>query len=78
MLFIINASLSALEVGYGWGQDNSRTQQADIIVTNWDCGTSATSDITIASQLNSLHMLEVGMYQGVSTKAEEQRKRCRK
>ena len=36
------AGLSAhLEVGCGWGQDNSRTQPADILVTNWDCGTTA-------------------------------------
>ena len=34
------AGLSAyLEVGCGWGQNNSRTRPADILVTNWDCGT---------------------------------------
>ena len=53
------AGLSAhLEVGCGWGQDNSRTRPADILVTNWDCGTSAAFDITVASQLNSINMLE--------------------
>ena len=66
------AGLSAhLEVGCGWGQDNSRTRPADILVTNWDCGTSAAFDITVASQLNSINMLEAGMYQGVSAKAAE-------
>ena len=44
------AGLSAhLEVGCGGGQDNSRTQPADIHVTIWDCGTSAAFDITIGS-----------------------------
>ena len=63
------AGLSAhLEVGCGWGQDNSRTRPADILDTNWDCGTSAAFDI------NSINMLEVGMYQGVSAKAAEHRK----
>ena len=38
------------------------------------CGTSAAFDITVASPLNSLNMLEAGMYQGVSAKAAEQRK----
>ena len=44
------AGLSAhLEVGCGGGQDNSRTRPADILVTIWDCGTSAAFDITIGS-----------------------------
>ena len=44
------AGLSAqLEVGCGWGQDNSRTRPADILVTYWDCGTSSAFDITIGS-----------------------------
>ena len=69
------AGLSAhLEVGCGWGHDNSRTQPADILVTNWDCGTSAAFNITVASPLNSLNMLEAGMYQGVPAKAAEHRK----
>ena len=61
-----------LEVGSGWGHDNSRTK--DILVTNWDCGTSATFDITVASPFNSHTWLEAGMYQGVSAKAAEHRK----
>ena len=49
------AGLSAhLEVGCGWGQDNSRTRPADILVTNWGCGTSAAFDITVASPLKSI------------------------
>ena len=69
------AGLSAhLEVGCGWGQDHSRTRPADILVTNWDCGTSVFFDITVASPLNSINMLEAGMCQGVSAKAAEQRK----
>ena len=69
------AGLSAhLEVGCGWGQDNSRTRPADIFVTNWDCGTSAAFDITVTSPLNSINMLEAGMYQGVLAKAAEHRK----
>ena len=68
------AGLSAhLEVGCGWGQDNPRTRPADILVTNWDCGTSAAFDITVASLLNSINMLEAGMYQG-EPKAAEHRK----
>ena len=54
-----------LEVGCGWGKDNARTRPADILVTNWDCGTSAAFDITVTSPLN---MLEAGMYQGTSAK----------
>ena len=46
--------------------DNSRTRPADILVTNWDCGTSAAFDITVTPPLNSHTMLEAGMYQGVS------------
>ena len=47
------AGLSAhVEAGCGWGQDSSRTRIADILVTNWDCGTAAAFDITIASPLN--------------------------
>ena len=66
------AGLSAhLEVGCGWGQDNSRTRPEDIL---GDCGTSAAFDITVASLLNSINMLEAGMYQGVSAKAAEHRK----
>ena len=53
------------------GNDNARTRLADILVTNWDCGTSAAFDITVTSPLN---MLEVGMYQGVSAKSVEHRK----
>ena len=69
------AGLSAhLEVGCGWGKDNARTRPADILVTNWDCGTSAAFDITVTSPLNSLNMLEAGMYQGVSAKSAEHRK----
>ncbi|KAL5457740.1 hypothetical protein EMCRGX_G035030 [Ephydatia muelleri] len=69
------AGLSAhLEVGCGWGKDNARTQPADILVTNWDCGTSAAFDITVTSPLNSPNMLEAGMYQGVSAKSAEHRK----
>ena len=63
-----------LEVGCAWGHDNSRTWLADILVTNWDCGTSAAFDITVASPLNSHTMLEAGMYQGVSAKLAEHRK----
>ena len=63
-----------LEVGCGWGQDNSRTQSEDILVTNWDCGTSAAFDITVASPLNSINMLEAGMHQGVLAKVAEHRK----
>eukprot|EP00731_Ephydatia_muelleri_P031095 Em0022g609a len=63
-----------LEVGCGWGQDNSRTQSEDILVTNWDCGTSAAFDITVASPLNSIIMLEAGMHQGVLAKVAEHRK----
>ena len=49
------AGLSAhVEVGCGWRQDSSRTQIADILVTNWDCGTAAAFDITVASPLNSI------------------------
>ena len=66
--------LAYLEVSCGWGQDNSRTRSADILVTNWDCETSAVFDITVASSLISINMLEVGMYQGVSAKAAENRK----
>ena len=40
----------------------------------WDCGSSAAFDITVASPLNSINMLEAGMYQGVSAKAAEHRK----
>ncbi|KAL5477912.1 hypothetical protein EMCRGX_G024767 [Ephydatia muelleri] len=48
------AGLSAhLEVGCGWGQDNSRTRPADILVTNWDCGISVAFDISVAFPLNS-------------------------
>ena len=69
------AGLSAhLEVGCGWGKDNARTRPADILVTNWDCGTSAAFDITVTSPLNSPNMLEAGMYQGVSAKSAEHRK----
>ncbi|KAL5464058.1 hypothetical protein EMCRGX_G033016 [Ephydatia muelleri] len=39
-----------------------QTRPADILITNWDCGTSAAFDITVASPLNSLNMLEAGMY----------------
>ena len=53
------------------GNDNARTRLADILVTNWDCGTSAAFDITVTSPLN---MLEAGMYQGVSAKSVEHRK----
>ena len=60
-----------IQFGCGWGHDNSRTRPADILVTNWDCGTSAAFDITVASPLNSHNMLEAGMYQGVSAKAAE-------
>ena len=63
-----------LEVGRGWGHDNSRTQPADILVTNWDCGTSAAFDIMVAYLLNSHNNLEAGMYQGVSATAAEHRK----
>ena len=57
------ASWSAhLEVGCGWGQDNSRTRPADILVTNWDCGTSAAFDITVASPLNSINMHVPGCF----------------
>ena len=35
---------------------------------------SAAFDITVASPLNSINMLEAGMYQGVSAKAAEHRK----
>ena len=60
------AGLSAhLEVGCGWGKGNARTRPADILVTNWDYGTSAAFDITVTSPLNSPNMLEAGMYQGV-------------
>ena len=52
----------------------TRTRPADILITNWDCGTSAAFDITVVSLLNSINMLEAGMYQGVSAKAAEQRK----
>ena len=45
-----------------------------ILVTNWNCGTSAAFDITVASLLNSINMLEASMYQGVSAKAAEHRK----
>ena len=65
------AGLSAhSEVGCGWGQDNSRTRPAYILVTNWDCGSPAAFDITstVASPLNSINMLEAGMYQGASAK----------
>ena len=55
------------------GQDHSRTHPADILVTNWDCETSAAFDITVASPLNSINILEVGMCQDVSAKAAEQR-----
>ena len=48
--------------------------QADILVTNWDCGTSDAFDITVTSPLNSPNMLEAGMYQGVSAKSVEHRK----
>ncbi|KAL5475538.1 hypothetical protein EMCRGX_G025366 [Ephydatia muelleri] len=66
------AGLSAhLEVGCGWEKDNARTRPADILVTNWDCGTSAAFDITVTSPLNSPNMLEAGMYQGVSATLEE-------
>ena len=69
------AGLSAhLEVGCGWGHDNSRTRPADILVTNRDCGTSAAFGITVTSPLNSHTVLEAGMYQGVSAKAAEHRK----
>ena len=71
------AGLSAhSEVGCGWGQDNSKTRPAYILVTNWHCGTSAAFDITstVASPLNSINMLEAGMYQGASAKAAEHRK----
>ena len=46
---------------------------ADILVTNWDCGTSAAFDITVTytSLLNSHTTLEAGMYQDVSAKAAE-------
>ena len=60
-----------LEVGCEWGQDHSRTHRADILVTNWDCGTSAAFDITVASLLNSLNMLEACMYQDVCLKCVE-------
>ena len=63
-----------LEVGCAWGQDNSRTRPADIHVINWDCGTSAAFDITVASPLNSVNMLEASMYQGVSAKVAPHRK----
>ena len=44
------AGLSAqLEVGCEWGQDNSRTRPADILVTNYECVTSAAFDVTDAS-----------------------------
>ena len=49
-------------------------EPADILVTNWDCGTSAAFDITVASLLNSINMLEVGKHQGVWAKAAEHRK----
>ena len=69
------AGLSAhLEVGSGWEHDNSRTWPADILVTNWDCGTSAAFDITVTSPLNSHTILEADMYQGVSAKAAEHKK----
>ena len=69
------AGLSAhLEVACGWRKDNARTRPADILVTNWDCGTSAAFDITVTSPLNSPNMLEAGMYQGVSAKSAEHRK----
>ena len=55
------------------GQDHSRTHPADILVTNWDCGTSAAFDITVASPLNAIDMLEADMSQDVSAKAAEQR-----
>ena len=54
--------------------DNSRTRPADILVTNWDCGTSAAFDFAVTSPLNSHTMLEAGMYHGVSAKAAEHRK----
>ena len=47
---------------------------ADILVTKWDCGTSAAFDITVTSPLNSPNMLEAGMFQGVSAKSAEHRK----
>ena len=40
----------------------------------WDCGTSAAFDITAASLLNSINMLEESMCQDVSAKAAEHRK----
>ena len=49
-------------------------QFQDILVTNWDCGTSAAFDITVASPLNAINMLEADMYQDVSAKASEHRK----
>ena len=57
------AGLSAQpEVGCGWGQDNSRTRPADILVINWDCGTSAAFDITVASSFNSINMHVPGCF----------------
>ena len=60
-------------LGCGWEKDNARTRPADILITNWDCGTSAAFDITVTSPLNSPNMLEAGMYQGVSAKSAEHR-----
>ena len=47
-----------------WGQDNSISQPAGILVTNWDCGTSA------AFVINSLNRLEADIYQGVQQKQQ--------
>eukprot|EP00731_Ephydatia_muelleri_P008202 Em0004g540a len=55
-------SISHLEVGSGWGQESSRTRQADILVTNWDNGISAAFEVTVASPLNSSTITEAGMY----------------
>ena len=68
------SELVYLEVGCGWGQDISRMRPADILFTNWDCGTSAAFDITVASPLISINMFEAGMYRVDSAKAAEYRK----
>ena len=60
-----------LEIGSGWGLGSSRTQAADILITNWENGTSAAVDVTVTSALNYTIIMQVDMYSGVTARTGE-------